>query len=66
MLAAEKGNFGILKIFVNAGADVNITLIKAVESNSDVCIVNLVDAGADANVMNSIGDMVLMRAVVYI
>ena len=64
MLAAEEGNLDILKIFVDAEADVNNALIEAVGSNSDVYIKNLVDVGADVNIMNSRGITILMIAVV--
>ena len=68
-VAAKYGNHKVLKLLIQAGADVNLTdlygeialIFAAVNKNFD-CIDKLIQAGADVNKRNSMGSNALMKA----
>ena len=68
-VAAKYGNHKVLKLLIQAGADVNLTdlygetaLMFAAVNNNDDCIDVLIQAGADVNKRNSMGSNALMKA----
>ena len=68
-IAAKYGNHYVLKLLIEAGADVNLTdrygespLMFAAANNNDRCIDILIQAGADVNKRNNIRSNALMKA----
>ena len=69
-VAAKYGNYNVLKLLIQAGADVNLTdrygetaLMFAAANNNDHCIDMLIQAGADVKKRSSTGSDALMKAV---
>ena len=67
--AAKYGNHSVLKLLIEAGADVNLTdrsgetaLMFAAENNHHHCINMLIQAGADVNKQNCIQSNALFKA----
>jgi ankyrin repeat protein len=70
MIAAQVGNAGLIRLLVDAGADVNAqddagmtALMRAAESAQANCIKELLHAGAHADLRTGNGTTALMLAV---